>query len=92
MRKTIGKLFLILMLLVIYAPILILAVYSFTDSGNIGSIHGFSMQNYVTLFTKGELRDNKGYGGRKLFARCLCQQGRGGCYDIPCDELYRRYV
>ena len=52
-----GKLFLILMLLVIYAPILILAVYSFTDSGNIGSIHGFSMQNYVTLFTKGELRD-----------------------------------
>ena len=53
MRKTIGKLFLILMLLVIYAPILILAVYSFTDSGNIGSIHGFSMQNYVTLFTKG---------------------------------------
>ena len=41
MRKTIGKLFLILMLLVIYAPILILAVYSFTDSGNIGSIHGF---------------------------------------------------
>ena len=31
MRKTIGKLFLILMLLVIYAPILILAVYSFTD-------------------------------------------------------------
>ena len=57
MRKTIGKLFLILMLLVIYAPILILAVYSFTDSGNIGSIHGFSMQNYVTLFTKGELRD-----------------------------------
>ena len=45
------------MLLVIYAPILILAVYSFTDSGNIGSIHGFSMQNYVTLFTKGELRD-----------------------------------
>lgn len=44
MRKTIGKLFLILMLLVIYAPILILAVYSFTDSGNIGSIHGFSMQ------------------------------------------------
>ena len=57
MKKTIGKLFLVLMLLVIYAPILILAVYSFTDSGNIGTIYGFSVQNYVTLFTKGELRD-----------------------------------
>ena len=49
MRKTIGKLFLILMLLVIYAPILILAVYSFTDSGNIGSIHGFSMQFFCSF-------------------------------------------
>lgn len=43
------------MLLVLYLPILILAVYSFTDAANIGSIRGFSMHNYVTLFTTPEL-------------------------------------
>ena len=45
------------MLVILYLPILILAVYSFTDSANIGTIHGFSVQNYVTLFTKPELAD-----------------------------------
>lgn len=43
------------MLLVLYLPILILAVYSFTDAANIGSIRGFSVHNYVTLFTTPEL-------------------------------------
>lgn len=38
-----------------YAPILILVVYSFTDSTMIGSIRNFSWQNYVTLFTTPEL-------------------------------------
>ena len=38
-----------------YAPILILVVYSFTDSTMIGSIRNFSVQNYVTLFTTPEL-------------------------------------
>ena len=33
-----------------------LAVYSFTDSANIGAIHGFSLKNYETLFTKPDLR------------------------------------
>ncbi len=50
-------LFMLLMLLFIYLPILILAVYSFTDSTNIGAIRGFSLHNYVTLFTTEELRD-----------------------------------
>jgi spermidine/putrescine transport system permease protein len=40
-----------------YAPILILAVYSFTDATNIGAIRGFSLHNYVTLFTTPELAD-----------------------------------
>lgn len=40
-----------------YVPILILAVYSFTDSPNIGAIHSFSFHNYVTLFTTPELID-----------------------------------
>ena len=38
-----------------YIPILVLAVYSFTDAANIGAIHAFSMHNYVTLFTTPEL-------------------------------------
>lgn len=40
-----------------YLPILVLAVYSFTDSPNIGAIHAFSLDNYVTLFTTPELTD-----------------------------------
>lgn len=56
--KKIGKTgFLALVLLFLYAPILILAVYSFTDATNIGAIRGFSLHNYVTLFTTPELRE-----------------------------------
>ena len=49
MWKICRRLFLILVLLFLYLPILILAVYSFTESTNIGAIRGFSMKNYVTL-------------------------------------------
>ena len=62
-----GKLvYLLLMLMFIYLPILILAVYSFTDSTNIGAIRGFSLKNYVTLFTTEELRSM--IGGTLLLA------------------------
>lgn len=57
MKKRCSVVFLGLMLFLMYLPILILAVYSFTDSANIGAIHGFSVKNYVTLFTKPELRE-----------------------------------
>lgn len=57
MKKAFSSVFLGVMVLLIYLPILILAVYSFTDSANIGAIHGFSLHNYVTLFTKPELRE-----------------------------------
>ena len=56
MKKFWKWFYLILMLLIIYLPILILAVYSFTNSTNIGAIRGFSLKNYVTLFTTEELR------------------------------------
>lgn len=56
MKKFGGTIFIIIMLLLLYTPILVLVVYSFTTSANIGTIHGFSMDNYVTLFTKAELR------------------------------------
>lgn len=55
MRKYIKGGFLALVLLFLYLPIFILAVYSFTDATNIGAIRGFSLHNYVTLFTTPEL-------------------------------------
>ena len=55
MRKYIKGMFLGLVLLFLYLPIFILAVYSFTDATNIGAIRGFSLHNYVTLFTTPEL-------------------------------------
>lgn len=44
-----------MVLLFLYAPILILGVYSFTESTMIGAIRGFSLKNYITLFTTPEL-------------------------------------
>ena len=55
MRKYIKGMFIGLVLLFLYLPIFILAVYSFTDATNIGAIRGFSLHNYVTLFTTPEL-------------------------------------
>ena len=44
-----------IVLLFMYLPVLILAVYSFTDTATIGTHGNFSLQNYKTLFTTGEL-------------------------------------
>lgn len=58
MKKSVTKiLFICLAIIFMYAPILILAVYSFTDATTIGAIRGFSWHNYVTLFTTSELAD-----------------------------------
>lgn len=46
----------ILVLLFLYVPILMLALYSFTDSTQIGAIRSFTLSNYVTLFTTSELQ------------------------------------
>lgn len=56
--KKIGKsVFILFVIVFLYAPILILAVYSFTSATQIGAIRGFTLQNYVTLFTTEELRN-----------------------------------
>ena len=57
MKKTVRLLIPVLVLIFLYAPILILALYSFTDATQIGAIRGFTFKNYVTLFTTEELRD-----------------------------------
>ncbi len=54
-KKVWKSLVVIFVLLFLYLPILVLMVYSFTDAANIGAIRGFSLHNYVTLFTTPEL-------------------------------------
>lgn len=54
-NSIIRSIFIILVMVFLYAPILILMVYSFTDATQIGAIRGFSLHNYVTLFTTPEL-------------------------------------
>ena len=58
MRKNVfGSVFIGIMLVLLYLPILVLAFYSFTTSANIGSVHGFTMDNYRNLFSNEELRE-----------------------------------
>lgn len=54
-KKAWRSVIIIIVLLFLYMPILVLTVYSFTDATHIGAIRGFSMHNYVTLFTTSEL-------------------------------------
>ncbi len=54
-KKGLQGVWLGLIFLFLYLPILILMVYSFTDSTMIGSMRGFSLKNYRTLFTTPEL-------------------------------------
>lgn len=55
MKRTASFIILAAVLLFLYLPIIILAVYSFTDAANIGTIHAFSLQNYKYLFTSPDL-------------------------------------
>ena len=56
MKKYGKAAFIVLVLIFLYAPILILMLYSFTTATTIGAVRGFSLHNYVTLFTTPELR------------------------------------
>lgn len=57
MKKGIRIFIIALVLVFLYAPILILTLYSFTTATQIGQGIHFSMDNYVTLFTTEELRN-----------------------------------
>ncbi len=52
-----APLVILIVLLLIYAPILILAFYSFTDASSIGESVHFSIDNYITLFATEELAE-----------------------------------
>lgn len=55
-RKIIAYLWIGVVVSVLYLPVLVLAVYSFTESTMIGSLRGFSLQNYITLVSTPELK------------------------------------
>lgn len=58
MKKIVPILWLCIVLCFIYIPILVLAVYSFTDATIVGAgINAFSFDNYINLFANEELRD-----------------------------------
>lgn len=54
-KKGLKGLWIGFVFLFLYLPLFVLFVYSFTESTMIGAIRGFSLKNYVTLFTTGEL-------------------------------------
>lgn len=54
-KKIIGKSYLALILLLMYAPILLLVVFSFTDSTLVGTWNGFSLELYKQMFKNEEI-------------------------------------
>lgn len=58
MKKALNIIWLALVLAFIYVPILVLAVYSFTDATMVGGgITAFSFDNYINLFANEDLRN-----------------------------------
>ena len=55
MKKIFQHGFIWVVLAFMYMPIIILSFYSFTSSTMIGTVRGFSVENYITLFTEDEL-------------------------------------
>ena len=53
MKRTISLAYLVLLLVMLYAPIVIIAVFSFTESKVLGNWTGFSTELYSSLFTGG---------------------------------------
>ena len=53
MKRTISLAYLVLLLVMLYAPIVIIAVFSFTESKVLGNWTGFSTELYSSLFTAG---------------------------------------
>jgi spermidine/putrescine transport system permease protein len=57
-KKLLPLLWLGLVLIFIYVPIIVLTVYSFTDATMVGGgINSFSFDNYINLFKNAELRN-----------------------------------
>ena len=69
-KKTIQSVFLGMVLLLMYLPILLLAVYSFMDSAIIGRSGSFTVKNYVYLFHSEDLRFHDLWNTHLSCGRC----------------------
>ena len=54
-KKLIAKSYIWIILLIMYAPILTLIAFSFTEAKNIGSWTGFSFRLYLDMFDNEEI-------------------------------------
>jgi len=54
MRKFLARFYIAILLLLLYAPIVFIAVFSFTESKILGNWTGFSFKLYSNLFTQGD--------------------------------------
>lgn len=59
MKKVLAKAYLWLVLVILYAPIVFIAVFSFTEAKSMGNWTGFSMNLYKNLFT-GSMQNSAG--------------------------------
>ncbi len=59
MKKILAKAYLWLVLVILYAPIVFIAVFSFTEAKSMGNWTGFSMNLYKNLFT-GSMQNSAG--------------------------------
>ena len=53
MKRTLSNLYLVVLLVMLYAPIVIIAIFSFTESKVLGNWTGFSTELYTSLFSGG---------------------------------------
>lgn len=54
MKKTLAKAYIAVLLIMLYAPILFIAVFSFTESKILGNWTGFSFELYRNIFSPGD--------------------------------------
>ena len=56
-KKILSRFYVVLILLLMYAPILTLIIYSFTDADNIGAWNGFSFALYKQMFASDAIKE-----------------------------------
>jgi spermidine/putrescine transport system permease protein len=72
-KYILAKIFIVLILLLMYAPILYLMIFSFTDSDVVGKWNGFSFETYIRLFSTNNYYSQKiwvAVGNTLLIAIC----------------------
>ena len=55
-KKYLSKIYMIILFIFLYAPILVLAIYSFNESKSRGNWTGFSLKWYVELFQDRDIK------------------------------------